>query len=79
MLGADAVTLSPYMGWDSVKPFVTGDFSHKGAFILCKTSNPSSSELQDRLLDGNESVYEHVRFTPTSATLRYPFYHNLPI
>ena len=39
---ADAVTLSPYMGWDSIKPFVTGSYSHKGVFILCKTSNPSS-------------------------------------
>lgn len=41
-LNADAVTLSPYMGWDSIKPFVTGAYSCKGAFILCKTSNPSS-------------------------------------
>jgi len=37
------VTLSPYMGWDSVKPFVTGSFAHKGAFALCKTSNPTSN------------------------------------
>jgi len=39
---ADAVTLSAYMGWDSIKPFLTGSYAHKGVFILCKTSNPSS-------------------------------------
>jgi uridine monophosphate synthetase len=39
---ADAVTLSPFMGWDSINPFVTGKYENKGAFILCKTSNKSS-------------------------------------
>ena len=39
---AAAVTLSPYMGWDSIKPFVTGPYANRGAFVLCKTSNPSS-------------------------------------
>jgi len=43
-----SVTLSPYMGWDSVQPFVTGSNATKGAFVLCKTSNPSSSDIQDR-------------------------------
>jgi len=61
-MGADAVTLSPYMGWDSVKPFVSGDdYSHKGAFILCKTSNKSSNDLQmDNLRSNDECVYEKV-------------------
>jgi orotidine 5'-phosphate decarboxylase subfamily 2 len=44
-LGADAVTLSPLMGWDSVQPFVTGKYSSRGAFLLCKTSNPGSNDL----------------------------------
>ena len=39
---ADAVTLNPYMGWDSLKPFLTGAYEGKGAFVLCKTSNPSA-------------------------------------
>ena len=42
-MGAHAVTLSPYMGWDSVRPFVTGEYANKGAFVLCKTSNASSN------------------------------------
>lgn len=48
-IGADAITLSPYMGWDSLAPFVDmekGYGATKGAFVLCKTSNPSSEDLQ---------------------------------
>mmetsp|Transcript_20449 Transcript_20449/g.42093 ORF Transcript_20449/g.42093 Transcript_20449/m.42093 type:complete len:534 (-) Transcript_20449:72-1673(-) len=44
-LNAGGVTLSPLMGWDSVQPFVTGKYADKGAFILCKTSNPGSNDL----------------------------------
>ncbi|GMI09178.1 hypothetical protein TrVE_jg12652 [Triparma verrucosa] len=44
--GADGVTLSPLMGYDSVEPFVTGEFAGKGgAFLLCKTSNPGSEDI----------------------------------
>lgn len=42
VLGADSVTLSPYMGWDSIHPFVTGQHIGRGAFVLCKTSNASA-------------------------------------
>ena len=42
--GADAVTLSPYMGFDSVKPYL--QYKEKGAIILCRTSNPGGSDLQ---------------------------------
>ena len=41
-LNVGCVTLSPYMGTDSIRPFVTGKFADRAAFILCKTSNPSS-------------------------------------
>lgn len=58
--GADAVTLSPLMGWDSVEPFVTGKYSDKGAFLLCKTSNPGSNELLALSLVGGETVYERI-------------------
>eukprot|EP01040_Poterioochromonas_malhamensis_P023421 gene23421-28731_t len=40
---SDSITLSPYMGWDSISPFVTNAYKGKGAFVLCKTSNNSSS------------------------------------
>ncbi len=48
---ADALTLSPYLGLDSLAPFVErGEKSGSGLFVLVKTSNPGSGDLQDRLL-----------------------------
>jgi len=44
-LGAHAITLNPYLGKDSIDPFL--GFPEKGAFLLCKTSNPGASDLQD--------------------------------
>jgi orotidine-5'-phosphate decarboxylase len=55
-LAVDAVTLSPYLGEDSLAPFLQR--SECGAFILCKTSNPSSGDLQDLLLSDGEPLYE---------------------
>lgn len=43
-LGADAITVNPYLGHDSLKPFL--DYTNKGVIILCVTSNPSSTDLQ---------------------------------
>lgn len=48
ILKADAVTINPYLGRDAVLPFIENPT--KGAFILCKTSNPSAKELQDLLV-----------------------------
>lgn len=55
---ADAVTLSPYMGYDSIQPFIA-NYPHKGCYILTKTSNKSSSDLQDILVD-QDPLYMHV-------------------
>ncbi len=44
-LGADAITLNPYLGKDSIDPFIANP--EKGAFLLCKTSNPGSDDLQN--------------------------------
>jgi uridine monophosphate synthetase len=44
-LGAHAITLSPYLGKDSIDPFLAD--GEKGVFLLCKTSNPGASDLQD--------------------------------
>jgi uridine monophosphate synthetase len=49
-LGAHAVTLSPYLGKDSIGPFLTD--REKGVFLLCKTSNPGAADLQDLPLLG---------------------------
>ena len=56
----DFVTVNPYLGSDGVKPFIdVCREEHKGLFILVKTSNPSSGEFQDRLVDGRP-LYELV-------------------
>ena len=59
--GADAVTLSPFMGFDSVTPYLK--YQGKGAFLLCRTSNPGGDDLQNQRLasvEGQPLVYEHV-------------------
>lgn len=59
--GADAVTLSPFMGFDSVQPYLKRH--GKGAFLLCRTSNPGGDDLQARrLLDlpGQPLLFEHI-------------------
>lgn len=57
---ADAVTLSPYMGWDSVAPYL--EYDHKGVFLLCRTSNPGGDDLQNQRLavPGEPRLFEHV-------------------
>ena len=44
-LGFDAVTVNPYLGFDSVEPFVS--YRDRGVFILCRTSNPGAADFQD--------------------------------
>jgi orotidine-5'-phosphate decarboxylase len=48
--GADAVTVNPYMGEDSVRPFLARP--DRGAILLCRTSNPGAEDFQDLLVDG---------------------------
>jgi orotidine-5'-phosphate decarboxylase len=59
--GADAVTLSPFMGFDSVEPYLKSP--DKGAFLLCRTSNPGGDDLQNQRLasvEGQPLLYEHI-------------------
>lgn len=56
----DFATVNPYLGIDGIKPFMDVCAKEKkGIFVLVKTSNPSSGEFQDRLIDG-KPLYEHV-------------------
>jgi uridine monophosphate synthetase len=57
-LGAHCITLSPYLGKDSIDPFLTNQ--EKGVFLLCKTSNPGSGDLQDIPLADGDLLYERV-------------------
>lgn len=59
--GANAVTVNPYFGTDGLEPFLRRARDQgKGVFVLVKTSNPSSAELQDLELAKGGTVYEHV-------------------
>ena len=59
--GADAITLSPFMGFDSLQPYLK--YHDKGAFLLCRTSNPGGDDLQNQRLasvEGQPLLYEHI-------------------
>ncbi len=59
--GADCVTLSPFMGFDSIQPYLK--YEGKGAFLLCRTSNPGGDDLQNQRLasvPGEPLLYEHI-------------------
>ena len=63
-LGVDCITLSPYLGKDSIEPFIKN--SEKGIFILCKTSNAGSGDLQDVFVtidDGQQTMVYRQRST----------------
>ena len=64
-LDLDTAIINPYMGFDSVEPFLNYPDEERGVFLLCRTSNPSSATLQDLVVsesEGGESkrLYEHV-------------------
>jgi orotidine-5'-phosphate decarboxylase len=55
---ADAVTLSPLLGFDSVEPYLR--YQGKGAILLCRTSNPGGADLQELRLQSGERLYERI-------------------
>jgi orotidine-5'-phosphate decarboxylase len=62
-VGADAVTLSPFLGADSLEPFVSRE--DKGAFLLCHTSNPGAPQWQGLEIDGEPLYLRVARWAPT--------------
>jgi orotidine-5'-phosphate decarboxylase len=56
-LGADAITVNPYMGYDSIEPFIA--YKNKGVFVLCRTSNPGAADFQS-LECGGQPLYRIV-------------------
>jgi len=55
---ADALTLSPFMGFDSVEPYLRYD--GKGLILLCRTSNPGGDDLQAQALASGELLFQHI-------------------
>lgn len=55
---ADCVTLSPYMGFDTIEPFLA--YREKGAFILCRTSNPGGADIEMLRTEAGDMVFERI-------------------
>jgi orotidine-5'-phosphate decarboxylase len=55
---ADAVTVSPYLGRDSVQPYL--DYGDRGVIVLCRTSNPGGADLQEMRMANGSPLYLHV-------------------
>jgi orotidine-5'-phosphate decarboxylase len=55
---ADAVTLSPYLGFDSIEPYLR--HPGKGVILLCRTSNPGGADLQEQRLESGDRLFEHI-------------------
>lgn len=66
---ADATTVNPYCGFDSVEPFFKRE--NKGVFIICKTSNPSAADFQDINASG-QALYVHIARQVTEWNKRFP-------
>ena len=58
VVGADAVTINPYMGYDSIKPFL--NYKDKGMYILALTSNPTAGDFQYLALEDGKYLYDRV-------------------
>jgi orotidine-5'-phosphate decarboxylase len=56
--GADAVTVNPYLGLDSLEPFL--EYATKGIFVLCRTSNPGARDVQDLQLQDGRKLYQMI-------------------
>lgn len=55
---ADAVTVNPYMGFDSIEPYLA--YKNKGVILLCRTSNGGGNAVQSLVLNSQEQLYEHI-------------------
>jgi uridine monophosphate synthetase len=74
-LGADAVTLSPYLGGDSIEPFLRNP--DKGAFLLCKTSNPGSGDLQNLSVQGDGNDHRPLYLRVAALAREWNSHENL--
>jgi uridine monophosphate synthetase len=77
-LGVDCITLSPYLGKDSIDPFIQDQ--EKGIFLLCKTSNPGSGDLQDLSVtteDGPQTAAASPLGIGRSSSVVIPLYEHV--
>ncbi len=69
---ADAVTISPYMGSDSILPFISEKYIKHGAYILNRTSNPGAADLQNLQVNNSEFLYENIAKQIVTYAQKYP-------
>ena len=62
--GFDAITLSPYLGRDSIEPFL--EYGDRGLYLLCRTSNSGASDFQYLQVRGSRTLFEEIALTATS-------------
>lgn len=67
--GADAVTVNPYMGLDTLEPFL--EHEGKGVIVLCRTSNPGGGDFQDLVLKNGLKLYEQVAVRMSELNARH--------
>ena len=61
VFGSDFITVNPYLGYDSIEPYIGNCEKYgRGLFVLVKTSNPNSGEIQDVIIKDGETVYEKI-------------------
>ena len=75
ILGAHCITLSPYLGKDSIEPFIHNQ--EKGVFLLCKTSNPGSGDLQDLTVDGGQWTVDGPSQSAVNGPRFMPLYEHV--
>jgi uridine monophosphate synthetase len=74
-LGAHCITLNPYLGKDSIDPFIQN--SEKGVFLLCKTSNSGSGDLQDLNIDGGRWTVDGELRSTVNGQRSMPLYEHV--
>jgi uridine monophosphate synthetase len=74
-LGAHCITLSPYLGKDSIEPFL--QYPEKGVFLLCKTSNAGSGDLQDLTVDSGRWMTDDASRATGNGQRSMPLYEHV--
>ena len=74
-LGVHCITLSPYLGKDSVEPFIQNP--EKGIFLLCKTSNPGANDLQDLMVDSRQWTIDRSSRSTVDGPRSIPLYEHV--
>jgi uridine monophosphate synthetase len=76
-LGVHAITLNPYLGKDSIDPFLA--YKEKGVFLLCKTSNPGAADLQDLTINHGQQTMDNKKSFMVGRRSSMPLYEHIAL